>query len=204
MSDAPYNPRASTCCSSTTIPIFAVRWPGVFCVAAIRCRKPPAGKKRLSLAEHRQFDVAVVDMMMPGLSGLELLERLKADHAEIEVILLTGQGTIESAVQAMKLGAYDYLTKPFPLAELELLIEKAYEHRVLRKENQQLQAVVSRTQATPEIIGKSPAMQELFRLIERAGPTDKAILIQGESGTGKELVARAFHRRERAPSDRSW
>ena len=108
--------------------------------------------------------------------------------------MLTGQGTIETAVQAMKLGAIDFLSKPFPLAELEVLIENAYETGQLRKENRQLKTVIKRGQVEPEIVGKSAAMQEVFRLIDRAGPTDKAILIQGESGTGKELVARALHR----------
>ena len=105
--------------------------------------------------------------------------------------MLTGQATVETAVEAMKKGAYDYLTKPFPLAELEMLIEKAYEHRKLSKENMQLKAVLGLSEPSSEIIGRSPAMHEVFRLIQRAGPTDKAILIQGESGTGKELVARA-------------
>ncbi len=152
------------------------------------------GQQALQLAERRQFDVVILDMVMPGLSGIQVLEQLKLTHPECEVILLTGQGTIEAAVQAMKLGAYDFLTKPFPLAELEILIEKAYERRQLRKENDQLKAVLNRTQAEPTIIGKSAAMQEVFRLIERAGPTDKSILIQGESGTGKELVAKALQR----------
>ncbi len=152
------------------------------------------GEQALQLADLRQFDVVILDMVMPGLCGLEVLERLKLTHPECEVILLTGQGTVETAVQAMKLGAYDFLTKPFPLAELEALIEKAYERRQLRKENVQLKAVLNRAQSPPEIIGKSPAMQEVFRLIERAGPTDKSILIQGESGTGKELVAKALQR----------
>ena len=116
-------------------------------------------------------------------------------NPESEVIILTGQGSVETAVQAMKLGAFDYLTKPFPLADLETLIEKAYERRLLRKENQQLQAVLGRTQRVEgDMVGHSKPMQELFRLIQRAGPTDKAILIQGESGTGKELVAKALHR----------
>jgi DNA-binding NtrC family response regulator len=150
-------------------------------------------EEALSLIERRQFDVAVFDMVMPGMTGLELLEKLKADHAEFEMILLTGQGTIESAVQAMKLGAYDYLTKPFPLAELELVIQKAYERRQLTKENRQLKALLERTQPKWDIIGESDPMQKVFRLIERAGPSEKAILIQGESGTGKELVARALH-----------
>jgi DNA-binding NtrC family response regulator len=152
------------------------------------------GEQALQMAERRQFDVVVLDMMMPGLSGIQVLEQLKLVHPECEVILLTGQGTIETAVQAMKLGAFDFLTKPCSLTDLEVLIEKAYERRQLRKENQQLKAVLSRSQTTTEIVGKSAAMRELFRLIERAGPTDKAILIQGESGTGKELVAKALHR----------
>ena len=152
-----------------------------------------SAKEALGLIERRQFDVAIFDMVMPGMSGLELLEKLKADRAEFEIILLTGQGTIESAVQAMKLGAYDYLSKPFPLAELELLIQKAYERRQLGKENRQLKAMLQRTLPKWDIIGVSPPMQELFRLIDRAGPSEQAILIQGESGTGKELVARALH-----------
>src|SRR3972149_9197205 len=140
------------------------------------------GQQALQLAERRQFDVVILDLVMPGLSGVQVLEQLKLTHPESEVILLTGQGTIETAVQAMKLGAYDFLTKPFPLAELEILIEKAYERRQLRKENDQLKAVLNRTKTEPTIIGKSAAMQEGLRLIERAGPTDKSILIQGESG----------------------
>ena len=113
------------------------------------------GEQALQLASLRQFDVVVLDMVMPGMSGIQVLEQLKLTHPECEVILLTGQGTIETAVQAMKLGAYDYLTKPFPLAELEILIEKAYERRQLRKENVQLKEVLSRRQAEPEIVGRT-------------------------------------------------
>ncbi len=152
------------------------------------------GEEAVSLVQRRDFDVAIFDIMMPGMSGLDLLQEFKKHHSDCEVILLTGQGTIESAVQAMKWGAFDYLTKPFPLKELEALIEKAYERHSLRKENRQLKALLERAQPHSEMIGQSPAMEEVFRLIERAGPSDKAILIQGESGTGKELVARALHR----------
>ena len=152
-----------------------------------------SGEEALGLAERRNFDVAIFDMMMPGMSGLELLEKFKASHPECEVILLTGQGTIETAVEAMKLGAFDFLQKPFALKDLEAVAAKAFDRRQLRKENTQLKALVRRTEPGSEMVGSSPAMQEVFRLIGRAGPSDKAILIQGESGTGKELVARALH-----------
>jgi DNA-binding NtrC family response regulator len=150
-------------------------------------------QEALEIAQRRQFDVAIFDMQMPGMSGLELLEKYKAQFPEGEVILLTGQGTIESAVQAMQLGAFNYLLKPFVMSELEAQIKKAAERRALRKENEQLRNILSRSQKGKSIIGNSQAMKEIFRLIERAGPSDRAILIQGESGTGKELVAEALH-----------
>lgn len=152
------------------------------------------GEEALALAERRHFDVVILDMRMPGISGLEVLQKLRPTSPDCEFIMLTGEGSIETAVQAMKLGAFDYITKPFPLAELEELIQKAYERCSLRKENTQLKEVLHRSEAASEMIGRSPQMQEVFRLIERAGRTDKAILIQGDSGTGKELVARALHR----------
>ena len=151
----------------------------------------------LQMIQRRQFDVALLDMVMPGMSGIDLTEKIKAAQGDCEVILLTGQATVESAVRAMKLGAFDYLTKPCPLAELEIIVEKAVGRRRLTRENTQLKEVLARSQSSPEMIGNSAAMQEVYRLIERAGPTDKAILIQGESGTGKELVARALHRRSK-------
>ncbi len=152
-----------------------------------------SGEEALEAARRREFDVAVVDVMMPGMSGVEVLKELKGGPADCEVIMLTGQGSIETAVEAMKAGAYDFLTKPFPLKDLEALVGRAYERRALRKENQQLRTILQRNQTSHEMIGRSPAMLELFRLVERAGPSDKAILIEGESGTGKELVARALH-----------
>jgi DNA-binding NtrC family response regulator len=132
-------------------------------------------------------------MMMPGMSGLEVLKELQARHAECEVVMLTGEATVESAVEAMKLGAREFLTKPISLKELDRLVRKAYETAQLRKENRQLKAMLRYQRAPTHIIGQSPQMQEMFRLIARVGPTDKPILIQGESGTGKELVARALH-----------
>jgi DNA-binding NtrC family response regulator len=160
------------------------------------------GQQALAACERRHFDVAIVDMNMPGLSGLELLERLKSANYETEVIMLTGQGTIETAVQAMKLGAVDFLTKPFPLPDLEQRCRLAWERGRLQQENRQLKAIIERSRPKVEIVGTSPAMQDVLRLIERVAPTDKAVLIQGESGTGKEVVARAIQlhsRRTDAP-----
>ena len=157
-----------------------------------RVRQASNGQEGLQQFNERDFDVALVDMNMPGISGLELLERIRDSKIETEVIILTGNATVETAVQAMKLGASDYLTKPFPLAELEQRCQMAFERRQLRKENEQLKAVIARQAPNVKMIGNSPQLREVYRLIDRVGPTDKSALIQGDSGTGKELVARAI------------
>ena len=151
------------------------------------------GQRALELLERRSFDIVVLDLVMPGMNGLDVLKELQARHTECEVVVLTGEATVETAVEAMKLGAREFLTKPISLKELDRLVRKAYETGQLRKENEQLKAVLRHQQRPREIIGESPQMQEMFRLIARVGPTDKPILIQGESGTGKELVAHALH-----------
>ena len=149
------------------------------------------GAEALSLCERQDFDVGIFDMNMPGMTGLELLQRLRELDAKLEVIILTGQGTIESAVQAMKLGACDYLTKPCSMHDLEHHCRLANERGKLRKENERLKSAISRSQSEPKLIGESPAMLEVKRLIGRISPTDKPVLITGESGTGKEVVAKA-------------
>ena len=152
----------------------------------------PNAMEALALCDRQHFDVAVVDMNMPKISGIEFLQRIKSDNVELEIIILTGQGTIESAVQAMKMGACDYLTKPFPLSDLEQRCRLAWKRAQLGKENRQLKEIIKRKTPKTKIIGESKAMKEVFRLIERVAITEKAVLIQGESGTGKELVARSI------------
>ncbi|MBB3208820.1 DNA-binding NtrC family response regulator [Rhodopirellula rubra] len=156
-----------------------------------------SGAEALGLCEQEVFEVAVFDMNMPGMSGMELLQRVHQAKIEMEVIILTGQGTIESAVSAMKLGACDYLTKPCALGDLEHHCQLARDLGRLRKENRQLKAVISRDRPRVPLIGKSPAMSEVTRMIEKIGPTDKPVLLQGESGTGKEVIARSIQQSSR-------
>ena len=153
------------------------------------------GESALAMLQGRGFDVAVIDIHMPRMSGIELLEQIHEDDPEMKIIMLTGGGTIENAVESMKKGAFDFLTKPAKLNELDLLIQKANRARQLEKENRQLRHVVKQFSTPSKMIGRSPAMQEVFRLIDKTASTDKPVLIQGESGTGKELVARAIHER---------
>ncbi len=160
-----------------------------------RVEQAANGQEALAHWSRKHFDVATVDMNMPGISGLELLQRLRTEEIDTEVIILTGQATVENAVEAMKLGACDYLTKPFPLAELEQRCRIAAERARLRSENQQLKTFIELHRTRTEIIGDSLPMRDMFRLIDRVAPTNKAVLIQGESGTGKELVARAIQER---------
>jgi DNA-binding NtrC family response regulator len=135
----------------------------------------------------------LLDLHLPDGSGIQLLEQLKARQPEIEAILLTGHGSIESAIQAMRLGAYDYLTKPFHLAELEVHIQKAYEKVVLARRERQWIEQIRFESPRFRLVGSSPPMRKVVQMIEKVAPTDSTVLVRGASGTGKELVARALH-----------
>lgn len=161
------------------------------------------GADALRIADKKHFAVAVVDMNMPGISGMEVLQRMREQSPETEIIILTGQATVENAVEAMKHGASDYLTKPFPLVDLERRCRLATDRGQLHKENRQLRNLLSRARPKTKIVGESAQMKELFRIVERVAPTDKAALILGESGTGKELIARAIQEQS-ARADRPF
>ena len=151
------------------------------------------GQEALARVDQNGYDVVILDVMMPGIDGLEVLQRLKEAHPDIEVVMVTGLSQIETAVRSMKLGAFDYVPKPFDPDELNLVVERALERRRLVHENASLKAEVGHKYRFENIIGSSPPMQELFRLVAQCAPTNSTVLITGESGTGKELVARAIH-----------
>ena len=159
-----------------------------------RVQAAPDGESALRKLEESNVDVLLCDINMPHMDGMELLRRVHERPNPPEVIMLTGQGTIETAVAAMKLGAYDYLTKPYSINELDVRVRQAAEKRNLRVDNQRLRAQIERKSAVPEIVSQSRAMAEAIRLVERVAPSEASVLITGESGTGKELIAQAIHR----------
>ena len=145
-------------------------------------------------AREAEFDVALLDIMMPGRSGLEVLRELRQQEQPPEVLLMTGHATVETALQAMKLGAYDYLTKPCQLRELEAILNKAHEKRQLRRENLILQSRLTYKEKAPDIIIQSPKMIEIMSLVRKVAASSAMVLVTGESGTGKELIANTVHR----------
>jgi DNA-binding NtrC family response regulator len=144
------------------------------------------------LAEQR-WDLALVDIKMPGTDGIELQRRMRETDPDVTVIIMTGYASVETAVQALKNGAYDYVTKPFDPEDVANVVRNALAHKRAERENIRLREAVAEVARPPELVGKSPAMQKVLAAIETVGPTEATVLITGESGTGKELVARAIH-----------
>lgn len=144
-----------------------------------------------------RFDVALVDIKMPGMDGLELQRRIHRLDPHTAVILITAFASVDTAVRALKQGAFDYVTKPIEPNELSHLLWRALQEQRLREENLRLRQTIEKLSAEETIIGQSPAMRRVMELVEQVAPTDTTVLLCGESGTGKELVARAIHARSR-------
>jgi DNA-binding NtrC family response regulator len=159
-----------------------------------RVQVAPDGEEALRRLEEGNVDVLLCDINMPRMDGMELLRRVHERPNPPEVIMLTGHATVETAIEAMKLGAYDYLSKPYRITELDALVRQAAEKRRLRVDNLRLRQQLARQSQMPEIVSVSEAMNEAIRLVERVAPSDASVLITGESGTGKELIAHAVHR----------
>src|SRR5450759_5351699 len=152
------------------------------------------GKEALSSVEEQAPDVMVLDHKMPSPDGMEVLRRIRGKGGTFPIIMLTAHGNVETAVEAMKAGATEYLTKPFDLGELKLSIEKAIRISELSDEVKRLRAELDRDWDVDGFIAADPHMVEILMTVEKVAPTNATVMIYGESGTGKELIARAIHR----------
>jgi len=163
----------------------------------------------LALLETAEVDVVLSDLNMRGMDGLALCERIVANRPDLPVVVITAFGSLETAIAAIRAGAYDFITKPVKMDALAVALARAVQHRSLGEEVKRLRRLVGETQRFEELIGDSPAMRKLHQLLDRVADSDASVLITGESGTGKEVVAKALHRRGRArprarPSSRAW
>ncbi|MBD3413435.1 MAG: response regulator [Candidatus Aminicenantes bacterium] len=158
-----------------------------------QCVLSSNGEEGLKKHKSQSFDLVLLDLLMPGMDGIEVLQQIRKIDPNAVVIIITAYASVESAISAMKKGAFDYVQKPFQHDELLITVKRAIKHKKLQEENIQLKDELRRKFSFEKIIGKSKIMQDVFSLITASAPTRSTILIQGESGTGKELVARAIH-----------
>jgi DNA-binding NtrC family response regulator len=161
------------------------------------------GKAALKVMEKGSFDAAILDLRMPGMSGIEVLEHLKKVSPDTEAVMMTGHASMDTAIEAMRLGALDYITKPCKLAQIEAMLLKIAERRELKHKNLALQTRVQAAEGPTVLVGSSGPMAQVHNLISRIAPTDSAVLILGETGTGKELAARALWQQSKR-SDRPF
>jgi DNA-binding NtrC family response regulator len=160
----------------------------------------PDAEQGLKLLRSESIDIVVTDLKMPGMDGLEFLHAVKRTNAALPVVVMTAYGTIETAVEAMKAGASDYVLKPFSLAEMKMVIQKELDVRRLREENRTLREALGHKYAHPNVVTRSAKMQEVLAIIERIAPTNSTVLLGGESGVGKDLMARVLHEKSRRAS----
>jgi DNA-binding NtrC family response regulator len=154
----------------------------------------------LKLLREHAIDLVVTDLKLPGMNGLEFLQAVKRQNAALPVVVMTAFGSVETAVEAMKAGASDYVLKPFSLTEMRMVIHKELDVRDLREENRSLREALGRRYAHPNVVSRSAKMQEVLATVERVAPTNSTVLLGGESGVGKDLIARAIHEKSRRAS----
>jgi DNA-binding NtrC family response regulator len=151
----------------------------------------------LKLLQQNPIDLVLTDLKLPGMDGLEFLQTIKRQNAALPVVVMTAFGSVETAVEAMKAGASDYVLKPFSLAEMRMVVHKELDVRNLREENRSLREALGKRYTHPNVVARSPKMQEVLSTVERVAPTNSTVLLGGESGVGKDLVARAIHEKSR-------
>jgi DNA-binding NtrC family response regulator len=166
----------------------------------IDIKQAESASRAISILAKDDIDVALIDIRMPKVGGIELVSKIRALSPETEMVMLTGYGTMENAIEAMKAGASDFLRKPCHLMEIQVAIQSAYEKKVLKRQNKLLKNELNRKERHPELIGKSRELNDVFTIIDKVAPTDSTVLILGESGVGKELVARSIHRNSKRGS----